>query len=355
MYDANLGRFLSPDNNIQEPFNTQSFNRYGYVLNNPLSYSDPSGEFFFLAVIIGAVIGGISAAAKEGANFGDILLGTLIGAASGLVGAGVGSVVAGGAFFGSAVATTTGFFSGFLSGAAGGFAGGFVGGAATAWANGANFGQGLGVGLKVGAISGATAGLMQGTISGFQAMNQNRNFWSGKLNEVGSENIVTGGRVKYKFLDEKIPKGKCPTGNCEIAKTSTNPKYGDYGNTRNGGLKAHRGLDFVGKEGDPVYAMHDGIVDNIGGSKALGPYRVRIKVTLSGKNYYNNYGHLSKNLVNIGDKIVTGNKIGIMGRLGNLARTTFPTHVHVSFHRITSYSPLTLGYVYPSYTIPITK
>ena len=44
MYDANLGRFLSPDNNIQEPFNTQSFNRYSYTVNNPLKYIDPSGE-----------------------------------------------------------------------------------------------------------------------------------------------------------------------------------------------------------------------------------------------------------------------------------------------------------------------
>ena len=44
MYDQNVGRFLSPDNNIQEPFNTQSFNRYSYTVNNPLKYIDPSGE-----------------------------------------------------------------------------------------------------------------------------------------------------------------------------------------------------------------------------------------------------------------------------------------------------------------------
>ncbi len=46
MYDAKLGRFISPDNFVQEPFNTQNFNRFGYVLNNPLSYVDPSGEIF---------------------------------------------------------------------------------------------------------------------------------------------------------------------------------------------------------------------------------------------------------------------------------------------------------------------
>ncbi len=44
MYDPQLGRFLSPDNYIQNPYNTQNYNRYSYVLNNPLMYTDPSGE-----------------------------------------------------------------------------------------------------------------------------------------------------------------------------------------------------------------------------------------------------------------------------------------------------------------------
>lgn len=41
--DAITGRFLSADPFITEPFNTQNFNRYSYVYNNPLSYIDPSG------------------------------------------------------------------------------------------------------------------------------------------------------------------------------------------------------------------------------------------------------------------------------------------------------------------------
>jgi RHS repeat-associated protein len=45
-YDPELGRFLSADPFIQEPANAQSLNRYSYVLNNPLSYTDPSGFFF---------------------------------------------------------------------------------------------------------------------------------------------------------------------------------------------------------------------------------------------------------------------------------------------------------------------
>jgi RHS repeat-associated protein len=45
VYDPVIGRFLSPDLFVQAPFNTQSFNRYSYVWNNPLSLVDPSGYF----------------------------------------------------------------------------------------------------------------------------------------------------------------------------------------------------------------------------------------------------------------------------------------------------------------------
>jgi RHS repeat-associated protein len=44
LYDYVLGRMLSPDNYVQSPDNTQSFNRYSYCWNNPLKYTDPSGE-----------------------------------------------------------------------------------------------------------------------------------------------------------------------------------------------------------------------------------------------------------------------------------------------------------------------
>lgn len=62
MYDPQLGRFLSPDNYIQDPFNTQNYNRYAYVLNNPLMYTDASGESWEAAlVVIAAVIAAASA------------------------------------------------------------------------------------------------------------------------------------------------------------------------------------------------------------------------------------------------------------------------------------------------------
>ncbi|GAB4201385.1 MAG: hypothetical protein Tsb002_37950 [Wenzhouxiangellaceae bacterium] len=46
IYDPELGRFLQADPMVQAPENSQNLNRYSYVLNNPLSYTDPSGYFF---------------------------------------------------------------------------------------------------------------------------------------------------------------------------------------------------------------------------------------------------------------------------------------------------------------------
>ena len=43
IYDPELGRMLSPDPNVPNPTVTQEFNRYAYVHNNPLSYTDPTG------------------------------------------------------------------------------------------------------------------------------------------------------------------------------------------------------------------------------------------------------------------------------------------------------------------------
>ncbi len=44
LYDPVLHRFLQPDNYVQDPFNTQNFNRYGYCLNNSLVYVDEKGR-----------------------------------------------------------------------------------------------------------------------------------------------------------------------------------------------------------------------------------------------------------------------------------------------------------------------
>ncbi len=59
-YDPSLGRFITADTLTPNPKNSQAFNHYAYVFNNPLKYTDPSGNFPWIAAIIGAIIGGAS-------------------------------------------------------------------------------------------------------------------------------------------------------------------------------------------------------------------------------------------------------------------------------------------------------
>jgi RHS repeat-associated protein len=46
LFDPAMAHFLSPDNFVQAPGATQSYNRYGYCMNNPMKFTDPSGYLF---------------------------------------------------------------------------------------------------------------------------------------------------------------------------------------------------------------------------------------------------------------------------------------------------------------------
>ncbi len=48
-FGSSLGRFMTPDPllNSGQPWNPQSWNRYAYVENNPLRYTDPTGLYKF--------------------------------------------------------------------------------------------------------------------------------------------------------------------------------------------------------------------------------------------------------------------------------------------------------------------
>lgn len=46
LYDPMLGMFISPDNYV-DASNSQDYNRYTYCLNNPLMYTDPTGNYEF--------------------------------------------------------------------------------------------------------------------------------------------------------------------------------------------------------------------------------------------------------------------------------------------------------------------
>jgi hypothetical protein len=69
VYDGEIGRFLSADPFVQDNTNSQALNRYTYVLNNPLSMTDPTGYFFgsvFKAIgnFIGKVFSAIASVFK---------------------------------------------------------------------------------------------------------------------------------------------------------------------------------------------------------------------------------------------------------------------------------------------------
>jgi len=48
LYDPVIGRFFSPDKYVANSSFTQDFNRYTYARNNPLHYTDPSGNIIWV-------------------------------------------------------------------------------------------------------------------------------------------------------------------------------------------------------------------------------------------------------------------------------------------------------------------
>lgn len=176
LYDPTIARFLSPDPYVASNTFTQDYNRYSYCRNNPLLYTDPSGEWIHL--VIGAAIGGVVNWAMNGAEFSWRGLGYFgVGALSGALGAGIGSIVAGSI----GVATDIGgaILKGTFSGVYGGYVGSFTNSAGNAWMNNSNFQQGLQVGFD-GGIHGAIGGaLIGGVVEGIKFQKQIATFRKG--------------------------------------------------------------------------------------------------------------------------------------------------------------------------------
>ncbi len=205
LYDPLIARFLSPDNYVQAPDFSQAFNRYSYCLNNPLVYTDLSGEFvfsLFLPVIgpfldaacWGAVIGGAgytaNVAFSDGGfnnwNWGQFGKSVGVGALSGAATFGVGEIFGGTGTFmkevgrglshglvqgGVSVLEGGDFWSGFASGSLGSWAGhgasalgitdtklgtlafSTITGGVGSWAAGGDFMEGAASGLMVGLLN----------------------------------------------------------------------------------------------------------------------------------------------------------------------------------------------------------
>jgi len=131
-YDPAAGRFISPDP-VRTPYVVTGVNPYAFAMNNPLRYTDPTGELVPL-IIAAALIGAAFYASYSGASYAfstswecfsgwemarQIAVGAAIGAAVGAGGYALG------------LGTGAAFGAMGLSSLAAGIAGGVVGGAAT--------------------------------------------------------------------------------------------------------------------------------------------------------------------------------------------------------------------------------
>lgn len=203
LYDPLLGRFLSPDPYVQAPDFTQNFNRYSYALNNPLRYTDESGEFW--NYVIGAILGGVSNWIANGCLFTWEGLGYFgVGAAIGALTSGVSAFtasavsacgVAAGALIGAATGSLTGAATGFLSNGLNNLV------------SGNNFMDGAWAATRSGMISGAISGAVSGGIRGYKnAKGNGVNPWNNKVE--GTEKQFTS-EVKKGVSTQPDPRKHC--------------------------------------------------------------------------------------------------------------------------------------------------
>lgn len=188
IYDPLLGRFTSADPNIPDLLNLQSLNRYAYVINNPLSYTDPSG-FFFKKILkaVGKFYKGVGKFIKKHSK---IIIPVVVGLAT----MGIGSAIAVGLG-----AATGGLVAGVASAAGFGF--GFQ--ASSTVLSGGSIGDALKAGLKAGVISGLTAVATFGVGELFDHATTLGNIGEKIVAHGGVQGISTelqGGEFKHGFM-----------------------------------------------------------------------------------------------------------------------------------------------------------
>jgi RHS repeat-associated protein len=211
LYDPELGRMLSPDPYVQVPEYSQNFNRYSYVLNNPLNLTDPTGFSWF-----GKAMGWLKT------NWRTVVV---IVVAAILVCTGIGSAI-GGAMFASlygvtgAVLTPAMYMAG-VTAMTGAFVGAVTGALGAALAGG-NLGDVL-RGAVVGGISGALTGALHGTstmvnIAGHGVVG-------------GSSNVAMGGKFGDGFLSAAASAAAAQTGFASPEAGTTGAEIGIAGRT----------------------------------------------------------------------------------------------------------------------------
>lgn len=223
LYDPALHRFLQPDNFVQDPFNTQNFNRYGYCLNNPLVYVDENGEFIITALIVGAIIGAYIGGSQANGTYNpfkwdfnnvDTWIGMVGGAVVGGVSGGVAAYAGGLAAAGlAAYGITGGVIGGAVVGATSGLVGGAISGGFMSLLPGGNgkFWESAGWG----ALSGFVGGAILGGATGALTTPKGHNIWTGR--EIQPVQTLEGAPINIHLDAENNI-----TGNLELNTPTTN-------------------------------------------------------------------------------------------------------------------------------------
>jgi hypothetical protein len=98
LYDPVLGRMISPDNFVTGAFASQAYNRYSYANNNPLKYTDPSGNHPVLVAIAIAAVMNIAQQVMYNEGFNNfnvesLVLSMIQGAISAGIAGGIGDLI----------------------------------------------------------------------------------------------------------------------------------------------------------------------------------------------------------------------------------------------------------------------
>lgn len=382
IYDPQLGRFVQADPIIQDPYNGQSFNRYTYVFNNPLAYTDPSGNIsvrdglrmvvaIAITVYTGGAAGGywgffgaqslttaqaFAVAVGGGIAAGAVQTGTLRGALTGGLSAamffGVGQYFQGAEWAHkggklSAGLTSTGRAAKILAhGASGGIMSRLQGG---------KFGHGFvsaGLTEAISPLAAQVAGsdpaaqivaaaVVGGTVSelsggkfangaitaAFQVAFNSVAHAISAARSAADDQIFSGG-----FGDRTAPAdGDIPYGRTAAYADGRFSAEGAFRRTRSGNPRPHMGSDFAGVSGDPVRAAVDAEVVATSRGRDWGQYIVLRTHDTSGSGAeYTVYAHLSEAFVAAGDSVFSGQVIGAIGSSGNASPTAPHLHFEVS-------------------------
>ena len=181
-------------------------------------------------------------------------------------------------------------------------------------------------------------GVWQGGIGGSEKYVDLRN--STRSGELVAKNFETIDNLKYKLalqsksLDTILSKALeneermaskpmiTPVSRKSLRKSVKNLSgWGMRMHPIHGIMRMHKGIDFTAPEGTPIVATGDGVVKLVQ-KKQIG-YGWNIIID-HGYGYQTRYAHMSKFLVKRGDKVIRGQKIGLIGNTG----TSTAPHCH---------------------------